>query len=222
MPPQYFNQNITLLQWKILKCIATHDNSDYKGTANELDRSRPTIYESVKPLIKKGYVDATKEDHALRNSRVILRLTRKGKDYVGTKKYLGDTLISNSDILSSETDPVVLEYLQILRRANDSNLLEVMMEELSYYLHSAPIADKKESVKSEYVVSAVCEAFFQGLKEIAQNPDYDLTKLFTSTTIMWLNNIYSHENKNYMKDYFQRIAQNCETIVKGITKTLHN
>jgi DNA-binding MarR family transcriptional regulator len=112
MPAQYFNQNtdISSLQWKILKYIATHDNSDYKGIANELGRKRTTIFESVKPL-KKGYIEAIKEDHALRNSRVIFRLTREGKDYLARKKYFDDTPISNYDILLSETDLIVLSRL---------------------------------------------------------------------------------------------------------------
>lgn len=223
MPARYFSQktDISLSQWKILKYIATHDNSDYQSIANELKRKRPTIFQSVRSLLKKGYLEKIKVNPAERNSKVVLRLSREGKDYVGTKRYLGrNVLISNYDIFSSEADPVVLDYLQILRRINDSNLVEDMMEELSYHIHSAPIVDKKEITKSEDNVSPIKEAFFQGLQEIAHNPNYDLKKLFTSTTIKWLNNICNLNDRIYMKEYFQRIAQNYETIVKGIAKTL--
>ena len=222
MPAKYFNQDsdITLLQWKILKYIATHDNSDYQNIANELNRKRPTIFQSVRPLLKKGYIEDIKEDPTQRNSKVILRLTREGN--VGRKKYLEGTLISNYDTLLSETDPIVRDYLQILMKVNDSNLLEDMMDELSYYLYTAPINDKKGKLKSENNISAAVKlAFDRGLQEIAPNPDYDLRKLFTSVTIRWLNNIYDLDDRIEMKEYFQRIAQNYETIVKGIAKTLH-
>ena len=124
------------------------------------------------------------------------------------------------DILLSETDSNVRDFLQILRKANDSNLLEDMMEPLKYHLHSAPIADKKGKMRHEDNISAIKEAFFEGLPEIAQNPNYDLRKLFTSTTIKWLINIYDLNERSYMKEYFQRIAQNYETIVKGMASTL--
>jgi DNA-binding MarR family transcriptional regulator len=223
MPARYFNQktDISLPQWKILKYIATHDNSDYRSIANELKRTRPTIFQSVKSLLKKGYLDSFKVDPAERNSKVVLRLSRKGKDYIGTNRYLGRNIpISNYDIFSLESDPIVLDYLQILRKVTDSNLVDDMVEELSYHLHSAPIAAKKGKINPEDNISAIKKAFFQGLQQIAQNPDYDLRKLFTLRTIKWLNNIYSLDNRIEMKEYFQRIAQNYETIVKGIAKTL--
>jgi DNA-binding MarR family transcriptional regulator len=222
MPARYFNQktDISLLQWKILKYITIHNDSDYQSIANELERTRPTIFESVRPLLEKGYLEKIKVDPAQRNSKVVLRLTRKGKDYVGRKRYLENILISNDDIFSSEADPVIRNYLQILSKVNEPNLVGDMMEELSYHLHSAPIADKKGRMKPEDNISAIKEAFFQGLKEIAHNPDYDLGKLFTSMTIKWLNKIYNLNDKIYMKDQFQRIAHNYETIVKGMANTL--
>ena len=222
MPARYFNQktDISLLQRKILKYITIHNDSDYQSIANELERTRPTIFESVRPLLKKGYLEKIKVDLAQRNSKVVLRLTREGKDYVGRKRYLENILISNDDIFSSEADPVIRNYLQILSKVNEPNLVGDMMEELSYHLYSAPIADKKGRMKPEDNISAIKEAFFQGLKEIAHNPDYDLGKLFTSMTIKWLNKIYNLNDKIYMKDQFQRIAHNYETIVKGMANTL--
>jgi hypothetical protein len=94
------------------------------------------------------------------------------------------------------------------------------MEPLTYHLHSAPIADKKGKMKPEDNISAIKEAFFEGLPEIAQNPNYDLRKLFNSTAIKWVTNIYDLNERIYMKKHFQRIAQNYETIVKGMANTL--
>ncbi len=197
-----------------------HNNCDYQSIADKLKRRRTTIFQSVKPLLREGYLEQHRVDPTQRNSKVVLSLSRKGKDYVWGKRYLVNIPIRFKDIFSTETDSIILEYLQVLEKVNDSSLQVDMMDQLEYYLFSAPISNKKRSTNSEDKISAVNKAFFQGLLEIAQNPDYDLRILFNPTTIKWLNNIYNLEDRIYMKGYFQGIAQNYETIVKGIDKTL--
>ena len=216
MPTKYDSQypHFSSLQLKIIKYIIIQPNSDYQSIAQELRRSRTTIFNSVRPLLRNGYVDQRKAD-LQRNSKVILSLSRKGKEHVWRIK-----LVSDEFLLSTDTDPAVLEYLKILKSVNDSSLQEEMMDELGYLLLMAPISDKQGAMKSEDRILAVKEAFFQGLNKIALIPDYDLRKLFIPTTIKWLNNIYNSDEKIGMKEYFRRIARNYETIVKGIDKTL--
>ncbi len=200
------------LQGQILIHICKTRKADYKSICKATKRRRTTIIQSLKPMLKDGLVRKEMLDHSLIKSKLVFSPTHRGKAYA---EALG---LSPKHIFSTETDAYITDYLKILVGNSRAPWRDLFMQELASNILDLSIIDKLGNIELNDKITALKEAFRDGLLRAIQEPDYDAVTLFNSNTKEWLKKTFSTDEIKEMKETLSKIKENSDFTLQLLTR----
>ena len=207
---KYNNGPRSELQWKILIHICKTKDADFKSICKETHRNRTTIIQSIGPMIRRGLIEKIKVDPLLVKSRVIFLLMYRGKSYIEAFGF------NVEDIFRTETDPNILEYLQIVDQFPSTSQRKVMLRELAFNVLDLLIIDGQGNIKKEDKIAAIKEAFLDSLTSLIDTDD--LSSLINDKTIQWVTRFFSANEVKEVKKKLFRINKNSNSTIRIFSK----
>ena len=207
---RYDKGPVSALQWKILIHVCKAKDADFKTICKETGKKRTTIIQSIDPMIRRRLINKIRVDPLLVKSRVIFVPTYKGKSYL---EAFG---LNVEDIFRTETDPNILEYLQIVDQFPSTSQRKVMLRELAFNVLDLLIIDGQGNIKKEDKIAAIKEAFLDSLTRLIDTDD--LSSLINDKTIQWVTRFFSANEVKELGKKFFRINKNSNSTIRIFSK----
>lgn len=177
--------------------------TDYNSLCKETERTRTTLMQSVNSLLKDGYIKEQKVNPTYEKSKLVFKLTNKGRYYVWN--FMG---LDAEDVLKDSEYPVVNDYILLAKKLPNYPR--------KYMFHSLAVEflqthgwiddDKKKIVK---------DSFRKAILESIQDPDYDISELFNVKILEeWIRQMYSKEEIKEFKGKLSKIRDNLSKTIE--------
>lgn len=200
------------LQHEIIIHICKNKNADYQSICKATKRTRTTIIQSLKPMLKVGLVNKEKLNPSLVKSKLIFSPTYRGKAYAEAWG------LGAKHIFNTETDPHITNYLRVLVGNSNPSWHNLFLQELASNLLDMSIIDKQGNIELNDKITALKEAFRDGLLRVIQEPNYDAATLFNSSTIEWLKKLFSADEVKEMKMMLLEIKKNSDSTLQILSR----
>ena len=183
------------LQGKILSHICTRKNVSYASLIKDIKKDRITILQSIESLIKYHYIEKEKIHPEHEKSKLIFIPTLRGKARAWS--YFG---LNVKDMVKTKKEDLITNYIEFIKDVFPSGQHKPMLSRLFSIIERDYLNIEEEGVDTKKRI--VKESFANGILELVQQEDYDVTRLFNNNSNQWLHKLYSQVELRGLKEFF--------------------
>lgn len=197
----------TDLQRKILLHLCTTENATYESLIKEIERDRTTILESIESLIRHDYVEKERVNPEHPKSMLIFAPTLRG---VATAwSFFGFDV---KDMINIKKEDEITKYLEFVRNVFSFPQQIPMLSRLFNTIERDYLKVQEEGSTTKKRL--VKESFTNGIFELMQQENYDVSRLFNNNSNQWLHKLYSQVELRGLKEFFVRTEKNLISTIK--------
>jgi len=204
------------LQENILKDICKNSQSGYLSLTRNLNRDRITILQSVKWLIKNGFIVEEYTDPNHRKSKRIFTPTEKGLCY--SIAYLDANIDDTIKHVGGESE--LYKYKEFTNSVKDYEAREQFMRNSAKLVLDLGNFDKrgKSIVKDDKKLFQLGLA--SSLTYLTSDKNFDVEKFFKNQSMENLKKVLTKSELNEIKQYFSDLVKNLGLMKNSLIKEL--